>query len=361
MMTKGKGREPREVAWTSARRLPAFRPPGANRQASNRRGGPRRRHGQPRLLLPSAKSSNPRRQLPARASGQARHPPFEHHGLDEVAPAGPPLDGHPGQPWPPVRVSRSFTAHRTRSSAALGAGRQHESTTQAVGLGDEARRACLSRLGGIDHVQRSRSKRARPAGKVEQLAVLGEDQATRADGLRAQLTDRILGGHGRTGRGERPNHLRSAGRREGAGFSTARVSSTAPASAAISASAHVGPSFAEPFLDNSSPLRRPVVPILKALAFQSSAMPRLVSDRLSRLVPFVGARRLCPRLIRVPGRRRGLVPIRRPGLAIGRRVGTRARAVCRRGLRVPTLPVTAADYHRRSGALDMRCRSDLEP
>ena len=45
------------------------------------------------------------------------------------------------------------------------------------------------------------------AGKVEQLAVLEEDQATRADGLRAQLTDRILGGHGRTGRGERPNHL----------------------------------------------------------------------------------------------------------------------------------------------------------
>ena len=80
-------------------------------------------------------------------------------------------------------------------------------------------------------------------------------------------------------------HLRSAGRREGAGFSTARVSSTAPASAAISASAHVGPSFAEPFLDNSSPLRRPVVPILTALAFQSSAMPRLVSDRVIETRP----------------------------------------------------------------------------
>ena len=210
LAAKGRGREPREVVDLGAQ-LPAFRPPGANRQASNRLGGPRRRHGQPRVLLTSAKSSNPRRHLPARASGQARHPPFEHHGLDEVAPAGTPLDGHPGQPWPPVRVSRRVTAHRTRSSAALGAGRQLESTTQAVGLGDEARRACLSRLGGIDHVQRSRSKRARPAGKVEQLAVLEEDQATRADGLRAQLTDRILGGHGRTGRGERPNHLQQRG------------------------------------------------------------------------------------------------------------------------------------------------------
>jgi hypothetical protein len=39
----------------------------------------------------------------------------------------------------------------------------------------------------------------------------------------------------------------SAGRREGAGLSTVRVSSTAPASAAISASAHVGPSFAGAF------------------------------------------------------------------------------------------------------------------
>jgi len=97
VMTKGKGREPREAAWTSARRLPAFRPLGTNRQASNRRGGPRRRNGQPRLLLPSAKSSNPRRKLPARVSGQAWHAPFELHRLDEVAPAGIATQGSRGR------------------------------------------------------------------------------------------------------------------------------------------------------------------------------------------------------------------------------------------------------------------------
>jgi len=58
----------------------------------------------------------------------------------------------------------------------------------------------------------------------------------------------------------------SAVRREGAGFST-YVSSTAPASAAISATADVGSSLARAIRDNSSPLRRPVVPIPKALAF----------------------------------------------------------------------------------------------
>ena len=191
---------------------------------------------------------------------------------------------------------------------------------------------------------------------MEQLAVLGEDQATRADGLRAQLTDRILGGHGRTSRGERPNHLLRGTRKGRRILDCARPRfrrkiRVGPRRVVL------GPAVSGQLVAATTPCR----PDPQGSGLQSSAMPRLVSDRLSRLVPFVGERRLCRSLIRVPGRRRRLVPVRRPGPAIGRRVGTRARAVRRWGLRVPALPVTAADYHRRSGALDMRCRSDLEP
>jgi hypothetical protein len=133
------------------------------------------------------------------------------------------------------------------------------------------------------------------------------------------------------------------------------------ACAAISASAHVGvvlgPGVSGQLVATTTPCR----PDPRLGPSNRRPIPRLVSDRLSRLVPFVGERRLCRRRIRVPGRLLGLTPIRGPGLAIGRRVGTRARAVCRRVLRVPPLPVTAANYHRRSRPRDMRCRSDLEP
>jgi hypothetical protein len=159
------------------------------------------------------------------------------------------------------------------------------------------------------------------------------------------MRDRILGPWGRTGRGGRPNHLLSARYDEKAYILDCARLLTAPASVTISASATSG----RPWSGRSGQLVAATTPCrLDPRRWPSSAMPRSASDRLSGLVLLVGERSLWRRRIGVPGRRRRLVPIRHPGLAIGRRVGTRARAVRRRALRVPTLPATAADYHRRS-------------
>ena len=239
-------------------------------------------------------------------------------------------------------------------------------STPRMVVGPWLHRACPA-VPALDKRSRSSfpsSRRAATGGRALRVDETVSRTQSVAGITQRPSDDRVREADGRTGRGERPNPTScgSAGRREGARILDCARLLNRPG---FRRNIRIGPrrlvlrpGLSGQLVAATTPCRPD--PHGSGLP-RSAAMPRLVSDRLSRLVPFVGARRLCPRLIRVPGRRRGLAPIRGPGLAIGRRVGTRARAVCRRGLRVPTLPVTAADYHRRSGARDMRCRSDLEP
>jgi len=117
-----------------------------------------------------------------------------------------------------------------------------------------------------------------------------------------------------------------------------------------------------PYVDKSSPARRPVVRkhthAEGPLRRHAWGAPRLrVGQPLGSPRLTSGFRALVGlRLTSVPRGGRGRLAIRLLRRSIGRRRRARASAPRRGGLRVPALPVTTADDHRRSGS--SRCWPD---